>query len=130
MLKSGFITCTEALTEWVSDPSELFPVTVTLYWPAAVADEIVMVMVVEGAWLYLTAREATAKLAVTEVLFVETDKFTVPLYLVMEYSFTVDVWVVPARMAVKLDGEADMLKFGVDAAVGVVACADADLTFG
>jgi len=31
MEKSGFITCIETLTEWVKDPSALFPVTMTLY---------------------------------------------------------------------------------------------------
>jgi len=80
----------------------------------------------------LTDSEVKTRLAVIALLVVVADKFTVPLYLAIEESFIVEVWVVPAK-TVKLDGEMLMLKFGVvvvAAGVGeeVTVCADAKLT--
>ena len=58
------------------------------------------------------------------MLVVESDKFTVPLYLAIEVSFIVEPWVDPAR-TIKLDGFAEMLKFGfVATTVGVCAIAN------
>jgi len=120
------------VTRWVNFPSELFPVTVTLYFPAAADGEIVIATDVAHARLYLIDTEVVARFAVTAVLVVTADKFIVPLYLAIGYNFIVDVWVVPAK-TVKLEGEAYMLKFGevvVSEEVGeglVVVVADAKL---
>jgi hypothetical protein len=56
----------------------------TLYWPDTADDEIIMVIVVDGAWLYLTVNEVKAKLAVIALFVVVADKSTVPLNLAIE----------------------------------------------
>jgi hypothetical protein len=68
------------LTECDSEPSVFLPVTTTLYFPAAVVDGTVMVIVVVADWLYLIDTEEGATFAVTPVS-ADEDKFTVPLNL-------------------------------------------------
>ena len=62
--------------------------------------------------MYLTDKEVKANVGVMPLVVEAADKFTVPLYLLIEYSLIVEVWGVPAK-TVNQEGEMDMLKFGV-----------------